>query len=147
MIFEFWFIIVRPYAPFPYSPLHKSGLDVYNGPDPRIFLEDIDCCCFWEFFHVWKPCFWIFIKKNFLVAYIFKCLALQKNLYWQDLLNFVKKNLEMIPKNTFFLYFDENKRQCFLAKTSFSVFNGVWRRPIEHTKTFSAKCFIIFKKS
>ena len=39
------------------------------------------CCCFLEFFHVWKPCFWIFNKKNFLVTQIFKCLTLQKNLY------------------------------------------------------------------
>ena len=48
---------------------------------------------FWEFFHVWIHCFWIFIKKNFLVTYIFKWFTFQNCLYWQDQLNLVEQIL------------------------------------------------------
>ena len=57
----------------------------------NLFLEDIFLCVdFWSFFML-KPCFWIFIKKNFHVTHIFKCLAVQNNPNWQNQLNFVKK--------------------------------------------------------
>ena len=43
-------------------------------------MKSIDFCGFLEFFfYVWKPWFWIFIKKNFLVTHIFKYLAVQNN--------------------------------------------------------------------
>ena len=46
---------------------------------------------------------------------------------------------------TYIFHVQWSKMIKHLAKKSFSVFNGVWTRSIEHTKTFFAKCifFII----
>ena len=41
------------------------------------------CCGFLEFFLVWKPGFWIFIEKNFLVKQILKCPSVKNNINQQ----------------------------------------------------------------
>ena len=81
---------------------------------------------FLEVFHVWKPFFWIFRKKNFLVAQIYKCLFFFKikivllKIFWNDtsciFLN-NQNNNKKIPKkfsvfggtslNTLKLFFDQ----------------------------------------
>ena len=60
--------------------IHKTNKinSFYTKSLRKLFLDDIFCVVFWEFFHVWKPCFWIFIKKNFLVTEILKCITVKK---------------------------------------------------------------------
>ena len=89
---------------------------------------------FLEVFHVWKPFFWIFRKKNFPVAQIYKCLFFFKikivllKFFWNDtsciFLN-IQNNNKKIPK-------------------IFSVFGGT---SLNTLKLFLTKCFIIFYQS
>ena len=53
------------------------------------------------------------------------------------------KNLEII-KNYTFLCTLMKIIMKYLAEKSFSVFNGFWRRPIEHTKTFFNQMFYYY---
>ena len=48
-----------------------------------------------------------------------------------------------MTENTFFMYLEKNNNKAFGQK-SFSLFNGIWRRPIEHTKTFFRLMFYYF---
>ena len=41
-------------------------------------------CLFAVFFHVWKPCFWIFIKNNFFVTQTLKCPTVRNHTYYQN---------------------------------------------------------------
>ena len=79
------------------------------------------------------------MSENFLVTHTFKCLAIQNNLYWQNQLNFVKKILKYYKMH--FAHTLIKKIIKHLAEKSFSVPNGVWRRPNEHTKTFFGQMF------
>ena len=51
-------------------------------------------CGFWELFHVWKPYFWIFIQKNFLLKQILKCLTVEIYPYLQNQQNVVTRILK-----------------------------------------------------
>ena len=72
----------------------------------KFFLRTFFLCGFLEFFHVWKLCFRIFIKKTFLVTQIFKC-PTKEPLFARP--KKVVKNLKMI-ENTFACNLIENNK-------------------------------------
>ena len=93
-------------------------------------------CGFFEFFHVGKPWFWIFLKKNFLVTQILIALLYK--------ITFIGKTNKILLKISW-----NNKKKSFFVylekKTGFfSVLNWPPPNTIEHTKTFLAECIIIF---
>ena len=89
---------------------------------------------FLEFFHVKRQCFWIFIKKNFLLTQILKCLIVNNNLYWNYQQNLVK-NLAI---HCSFMLLKNNK--TFSQKKILSVFNGL---PLNTLKLFATKYCVI----
>ena len=61
-----------------------------------IYLEDFFVFVFFlEFFHVWKPSFWISINKTFLETQIFECFDLTNYFFFvKNLHNLVRKILK-----------------------------------------------------
>ena len=85
----------------------------------------------------------IFIKKNFRVTQIVKCLTVYSYLYQQNQHDFNQKILKKKRKKYIFMKVDEKMKH--LAKKSFIAINGVWRWSIEHTTTFCGQIiFFIF---
>ena len=98
--------------------------------------------------------FWGFLEffmANNLVFGFSSITTFLLHTYWNALLykiTFIykkilfKKSWNGKKKIHLFMYFDKKKiiiRHLF--EKSFSVFNSVWRRPIEHNKTFSGQMF------
>ena len=84
-----------------YQHLHeKNGINsCYTKSLRNVFWRNFLKQIVWPFtfrvfFNVWKPFFWISIKKTFLVTQILKCLTVGNHPYWTNQQNFVQKILK-----------------------------------------------------